>query len=382
MTGSLSIRRGGSRSRDPIVAARELHAAIDQPGMSLATFYCSPDYDLDVLGAELARLFGPTTLIGCTTAGEISPLGYTTGSIAGVSLSSPDLVVATARLDDLASFQLVDGDRAARAAVERVAKSGRAPDGRNTFGLLLIDGLSNREEAVVSSLARAVGDIQLFGGSAGDGIRFGRTFVYHDGAFRSDAAIFTLVQTTHPFVVFKTQHFVSSSEKMVVTGADPGKRVVSEINGETAGREYARVVGLEVDELTPLIFSTHPVVVQIGGAYYVRSIQKVNPDESLTFFCAIDEGVVLTVARGVDLVENLRDAFAEVRAQVGAPSLVLGCDCILRHLEVEQRHLNDDVARLMAENNVVGFATYGEQFNAMHVNQTFTGVAIGGAPRG
>ena len=31
----------------------------------------------------------------------------------------------------------------------------------------------------------------------------------------------------------------------------------------------------------------------------------------------------------------------------------------------------------MAKNNVIGFATYGEQFNAMHVNQTFTGVAIG-----
>jgi len=26
---------------------------------------------------------------------------------------------------------------------------------------------------------------------------------------------------------------------------------------------------------------------------------------------------------------------------------------------------------------VIGFATYGEQFNSMHVNQTFTGIAIG-----
>ena len=29
------------------------------------------------------------------------------------------------------------------------------------------------------------------------------------------------------------------------------------------------------------------------------------------------------------------------------------------------------------DNNVVGFGTFGEQFQAMHVNQTFTGVAIG-----
>ncbi|MFO1372327.1 MAG: FIST C-terminal domain-containing protein [Candidatus Competibacteraceae bacterium] len=126
-----------------------------------------------------------------------------------------------------------------------------------------------------------------------------------------------------------------------------------------------------------MIFATHPVVVQLGGHHYVRSIQKVNEDESLTFFCAIDEGIVLTVAKGVDLVENLRELFHDVREKVGPPQLILGCDCILRSLELDQNGLKGEVGQIMADNNVIGFATYGEQFNAMHVNQTFTGVAIG-----
>ncbi|MGE3634476.1 MAG: FIST C-terminal domain-containing protein, partial [Sandaracinaceae bacterium] len=138
-----------------------------------------------------------------------------------------------------------------------------------------------------------------------------------------------------------------------------------------------RMVGLEVDKLTPLIFATYPVVVRVGGSYYVRSIQKVNEDESLTFFCAIDEGIVLTVARGVDLVDNLKETFESVRARIGTPELVLGCDCILRSLELDQRGIKQEVAEIMRANNVVGFSTYGEQFNSMHVNQTFTGVAIG-----
>ncbi|MBL8743127.1 MAG: FIST C-terminal domain-containing protein, partial [Myxococcales bacterium] len=192
-----------------------------------------------------------------------------------------------------------------------------------------------------------------------------------------DCAVLTLVQTRHPFVVFKTQHFVSSDAKMVVTEADPARRIVTEINGEPAGREYARLVGLDVDKLTPLIFSTYPVVVKLGGAYYVRSIQKVNEDESLTFFCAIDAGIVLTVARGVDMIENLSATFAEIREQIGPPALVLGCDCILRDLELDQRDIRGPISDILVENNVVGFATYGEQYNAMHVNQTFTGVAIG-----
>jgi hypothetical protein len=35
------------------------------------------------------------------------------------------------------------------------------------------------------------------------------------------------------------------------------------------------------------------------------------------------------------------------------------------------------IGRLFADNNVVGFSTYGEQFVGVHVNQTFTGVAVG-----
>ena len=36
-----------------------------------------------------------------------------------------------------------------------------------------------------------------------------------------------------------------------------------------------------------------------------------------------------------------------------------------------------EVGRFLARHRVVGFCTYGEQYNAMHVNQTLVGVAIG-----
>jgi hypothetical protein len=119
-------------------------------------------------------------------------------------------------------------------------------------------------------------------------------------------------------------------------------------------------------------------VVRVGGHLYVRSIQQVNDDESLTFFCAIERGIVLTVARGNDMVDNLARAFERVRGEIGPPALILGCDCVLRYLEVQQTGIRAAIGALMSANNVVGFATYGEQFNGMHVNQTFTGVAIGG----
>jgi hypothetical protein len=373
----LTIRRGASSASDPREAVAELCAALGSPTDGLVLFYCSPRYDRAALQRELALRFAGVTVVGCTTAGEIGPLGYVEGSLSGVALSGGDLSIVDARLDDLHAFEPSRAAALAHHLRGRLEGDGVRPAGDDTFGFLLIDGLCGVEELVVSALYRNLGDIQLVGGSAGDGTAFGATHVYHDGEFRQDVAVMLLIKTGARVEVFKTQHFDRGSEKMVVTGADAAHRIVTEINGEPAAQEYARVVGVEIHELTPMIFGCHPVVVRMGDEDYVRSIQKVNPDGSLTFFCAIDEGIVFTTARHRDLVEDLETLFASLRERIGPPQLVLGCDCILRHLECTERGLLERVGQIYDDNNVVGFATYGEQYNAMHINQTFTGVAIG-----
>ena len=256
---------------------------------------------------------------------------------------------------------------------------GKAPqaDAKNSFALLLIDGLSIREEPVTHALQHALGDLTLFGGSAGDDLNFSKTSVYLGGRFYSDSAVLVLINTSLPFKIFKTQHFVATEKRLVVTEADPVRRVVKEINGLPAAEEYARLLGVEVAELNPLHFADSPVVVMIDGTDYVRSIQKANPDGSLTFFCAIEEGLVLRVAHGVDIVKNLQQTFDKLHEEIGAPQLVLGCDCILRNLEVTQSGLKDVVGEIFKRNNAIGFSSYGEQFHGVHVNQTLTGIAIG-----
>ncbi len=212
-------------------------------------------------------------------------------------------------------------------------------------------------------------------------MHFRKTFVYHDGQFHENSAVVTLVSTELPFAVFKSQHFVPGDVKFVVTEADVEKRIVRELNGAPAGEEYARAIGLEVGELNPTVFSQHPVVVRVGGSDYVRAIAQLNDDGSLTFFCAIDEGIVLTLATSVDLVQSLEETLEKLQEGLGKPQLVIGSDCILRRLEIEHENLFDSVDKVIKENAIVGFSTYGEQFNAMHVSQSFTGVAIGFAPK-
>lgn len=374
------IRRGLSMAADADAAVREFHDQVAQPDPALVLFFCAPTYDLDRLARAMDRAFPGVTVVGCTTAGEITPMGYRTGSLTGLSLARSVCHAEVARFEPLGAFSFGQGLDAVRGLSAAMAARVGSDFAARSFAMLMIDGLSAAEDAVLAALHTGLPDIPLFGGSAGDGLSFRRTFVFQDGRFQSDAAVLALIHTPCPFRVFKTQHFVGSDRKMVITGADPSRRVVTEINAEPAGAEFARMVGLETAELSPMIFATSPVMVRVGGADYVRSIQKVNPDGSLQFFCAIDEGLVLSVARRVDPFENLRQALLEIERDIGSARLIIGCECVLRLLEMDRLGLKTRMWNLIATRHVVGFNTYGEQFNGMHVNQTFTGVALGGPP--
>lgn len=372
------IASGVSELEDTGQAVEELIACLGDGAPEAVLFFCSSHHDIARVGAALSRHYPGSQVIGCTTAGEINARGCLSRSLCGFALPRDSFSLASALLPHLSRFDL----KLARSRVMELhadlALRGVAPVSGHSFAFLLVDGLSGVEEIVLSAVHGEIGDIPLFGGSAADDLRFSRTLIYYNGETREDVAVLCMINTTCPFRVFRTQHFVAGERKMVITEADVATRSVSEINGASAGMEYARLVGLQYDRLDPMTFAAHPVMVRVGGAYYVRSIRQLAEDDSLTFFCAIGEGIVLTVAEGVDLVENLSQTFAEIRTHVGEPQLVIGCDCVFRRLEYMQA---PDVAKrvegLFRANRVIGFNTYGEQFGGMHVNQTFTGVAIG-----
>jgi hypothetical protein len=375
----MTVRQGYSdepNARDAICALRE---QIWQADIELLVFFASPDYNRDELEQALGVEFPNIKVIGCTTAGEITVDGYKEGTITGISFGKDHFRIDTVLVPSLKSFSMEDGERLTQKVLEGLGLN--IPSAKSvptqTFAMLLVDGMSKQEEVVVSSLNRFLDPIPLFGGSAGDGLNFGHTWIYANGQFHEDAAVLAVFHTTCPFKVFKLDHFHPTDRKMVVTEADPNARLVMEINAEAAAPAYARMVGLEAQELSPLIFAAHPVVVKIGGEYHVRSIQKVEPDGSLRFYCGIDEGLVLTVAEGGDIAANLESNLSKLHQQVGEVDMILGFDCILRRLEAEQKQQMREVSAVLRKHKVVGFSTYGEQFRSMHVNQTFTGVAIG-----
>lgn len=362
-------------------AAGALIAALGPAPLAALFVFAAPEADLAALARGLTLRLGAVPVVGCTTAGEISAEGYAEGEIVAVGLPAALFAATSLLIPDLGRVEpdaLIGRLIRARAGLAQ-----QAPDWEGEFAFLVVDGLSVREDELAPALARGLGPVPLFGGSAGDGTRFGQTFVLHDGAVLQNAAVVTLVRTAARVKVFSLDHLRPTGLRMVVTGADPQNRVVHQINAEPAAREYARLLGKDPGQLTTFTFAAHPVVVRIGGTHHVRAIQQMRPNGDLVFFSAIDEGVVLTLAEPADMASHLAQALDGLAAGGQAPA-ILACDCILRRLEAQEKQKYGAISALLRAHGVVGFSTYGEQMGAMHVNQTMTGVALypptGGLP--
>lgn len=339
--------------------------------------FFSASHDSDLLFAAVSQAFPETAVSGCSTAGEVGPLGMMQGGIVLIAFPERGFRIFSQVVPSVQDGGVEQAsDIAHRMKIQMIAGASREVKD-NIFALLLIDGLSNDEEALIAAINMSLHDIDMLGGSAGDSLAFRNTILIHRGQRIVGSAILFMIESEAPFAIFKTQNFEATPIKLVVTAADVENRIVYELNAEPAAREYAAAIGLPPADLGPFSFASYPLVVKIGGDYYCRSIRNINPDGSMSFFCAIDEGLVFTVARPNDIVQSTRDALEKVDSKLGGVDLVLGFDCILRRLDAESRQVRHRVDELYQSYGVAGFHTYGEQFNGMHLNQTLTGIAFG-----
>lgn len=377
LSGALSRMSGIVRSafahHDAADAISELAGALDPSDLAAVLLFVTPEADVADTIARAKAVFAPAPVVGCTTAGEISGSGYAEGEILAVGLPRSHFITRTLWVENLGSYD-------AQSVIDQMIRNRNAmirdePDWGYEFTFLMIDGMSRREDTFVSELSIGLGPVPLFGGSAGDSMNFGTTYVLNDGAAHDNAAAMLQVRTRCPIKVFKTDHLVPTEQRMVVTDADPERRIVYKINAEPAAREYARLLGKDPEQLTTFTFAAHPVVVRIDGQHHVRSIQQLNAEGNLNFFSAIDTGLVLTLAEPENMATHLEREIGLLSTQ-REPDAILACDCVLRRLEAQEKQLTGELSDILSHNRVVGFSTYGEQFNSMHVNQTLTGVAI------
>lgn len=367
--------QGSSLATDTEQALREATSSIpDDVNPSLVLAFFSTAQDGEMIAQGLSSRFEGCPVIGCSTAGEHLNGAHFNGALVVMAICSKELRCAVEVIEHIST---VDGDKIT-SQVKDLFKALRIDREQfhvhEHFGLLLIDGLSLKEEFISSHAAEALDGIPLIGGSAGDDLKFQATHVIANGKLYQDAAVILLAHTTLPMKIIKHQHFKVTPNALAITHADVAKRRVFEIDGYPAAQAYAHALGLQREQLTDAICFERPLIFQCQNQRYIRSVMKVNDDDSIDFYCAIEEGMVLDIGEHEDMVVALNQELESIKAQV-----LIGFNCILRALESGQREQHTQIGQVLSNASAqsIAFDTYGEQLNGLHINQTFVGLALG-----
>ncbi len=374
---SAYVRRAAVNGFDINTTLASLATQLQQDKLGGIIFFCSPKYDLEQLAMALKQQFD-CPLLGCTADNGLG-LGEQHHDLVALSLSANMFHMHVRGIEQIDKFTAQQAQQLVNDIQTQLAFSPYL-DHEKMFVFSLIDGLSQCEEHMVSFLYHALQGIPLIGGSASDHFTFTKTAVFAGDRFCENAAALALIETKLPFEVFKFQHMQPLLEQeMVVTDADPKRRIVYEINGEIAAKEYADLIQISPDQLTPAIFSKYPLMLQMGDDWFARAAGYPLADGSLQFYCAIEAGIPLTLAKTGKLVSTMAEQFSTLKQSFQEVVVTLGCDCVFRQLELsscpesEQANYRQNLQNM----NFVGFSTYGEQINGVHVNQTMTGIVLG-----
>lgn len=337
--------------------------------LALLLLFCPDGNVVGTLSAELSSRLGPSSnVLACSSAGGFAFNGYDDENVIAIAFPAGGFTAQAIWLSNLRQHVALDWMLALRQLNEQFLPI----PGRQRFGLLLVDGMSRCEELVTATIEAALPDLLVLGGSAGDGLRFKQTRLAMNGEERAESALFCLISTSFAVEEVIFDHFVPVGETMVVTEADPDNRVIYEINAEPAAAEYARLIGMSEDKLGPKAFAENPLLAHTGGRHFVRAISGVTASRGLSLMSSVEIGAVLTLGRPESLTEGLRLRID----QIGPAEMILGFDCVLRRIAIEQAGEEATVDELCRDYRIAGFNTYGEQHGGIHMNQTFVGLAL------
>ena len=361
----MNIKTAFSVQPDPQDAVAEIRTVLAGFDPKLIIFFASPSLPPAEVAERMEAAFPTAETFGCTSAGEIVSGRLLTKSI--VAMAFNRLAIKDSKVEVLEDLGK-ESNRAFNAFHRHFDKPIKEMDPKQYVGIILIDGLSRKEELVMDKMGDLT-NVTFIGGSAGDDLKFESTQVFANGKSYSNAAVLAILEPATAITFVKTQSFRELPQKLTVTRANEVTREVYEFNGKPAAVAYAEALGVSVEE-APKRFMHNPVGLVIEGEPYVRSPQQIKGN-TMAFYCAVPEGMELSLLESTSIIDDTAEALAKAQAELGGISGIINFDCILRTSELIQKQLTGTYGELFMEYPTIGFSTYGEQYIG-HINQSAT----------
>jgi len=304
---------------------------------------------------QLRGMFAQALIVGCSSS----------GSVMGVEISDGNVVATIVKLEHssvrLASVDIEQG-KGSRELGEHLMGQLAAADLRHVF--VLSDGLQVNGSELAQGLNQA--GIPVTGGLAGDGTRFGKTWVMADAPAKSGriAALGFYGDATVKSGCFAGwEEF--GAERVVTKSVG---NVVYEIDGEPALELYKKYLAEQAANL-PASGLRFPLSIQASKTdkALIRTLLAVDEAaHSLTFAGDVPQGYLCKLMRtNLDsLIDSAGLAAEEAQsANQDATGLCLVVSCVGRRLvmgQLTEEELEIVQQKLGENTSITGFYSYGE----------------------
>lgn len=327
--------------------------------------FASPRLDLATVLGVVKRSAPQASVVGVTTAGEITEQGYTCGGLSVMLLAGDEAEFLLEHCDSGGIWgNLGESTFIARRELAR----GRGLHASST--VLLTDGLSGGAQTLLRQLQNAGGSLhEIVGGAAGDESALRRTAVGSDRRILEAGGMALHLFTHEPWAIAVAEGFAPVTASLQVTRAEGN--VIYELEGRPAFDAYQRygeTLGMTLSRETagPFCINSQLAVLMFRQVKYARMVVGIEQSGALICNGEVPQGSSVSIlgASRDTLLGAARLAASEARGRLGErkPAGVLMFASVARQATLRERyHLEVAAVReAFPEVPVAGFLTYGE----------------------
>lgn len=324
--------------------------------------FSTPSHKLKELVRGIVHAVGVVNLVGCTTDGEISSVGLSTGSVVLCGIATDRIEFHIACAAGLGK----DSEAAGKRLGAQLPSTVRHIQ-------VFSDGLTGNGCAILRGLSSTVGsDVPIAGGTAGDNGEFRNTWQFFGADVLTDAVVAVGLSGGFSLGTGVSSGWSPIGIAKKVTKASGN--IVYELNGQPALEVYERFLGKHADKL-PSVGVEYPLGLVDGVGdpceddfHLLRATMSVNrSDGSIVFAGEVPEGsmVRLTCGDHASVLDAAERAALSALADLGnsTPAMVFFYSCMARKIVLGRRTREEiDRIRLAVgpKPPIVGFYTYGE----------------------
>ena len=352
---------------------------LDSQQTLVLIFGASEFFDNDQAIQDLIKHYPSSHILGCSTAGEIH----------NQDILDNSLTVSVTRFDHTSMKHLsvpISTPEEVEKAISEIANQLATPDLQGIF--MLGSGLDVNFASIVREIQKSLGqDIPITGGVSGDGSRFERTWVLHDG--KPTENMLTLVGFYGEAINIgygSKGGWQPSGVPMMITKAKDN--ILYELNGRSALQWYKFQLR-KYDVQLPAAALFFPLAIRQSvndKNYIVRTILNIDEETGgLIFAGEIKERFFahFMTATTKQLINGAQSAARDINMNkiISSKPLSIAVSCVGRRLVLEENvtdELKSVLEILPCDTHQVGFYSYGEicpsmnsGFSALH-NQTMT----------